>query len=183
MSKGDEGQRAAALSAALAKLSPYVGPVWRSCGLPEGADAYAVADVVHEPAFVSATRDPAVALPGSTTYVIASRTGKDVDAVVGGPDAEVVLDRDSLFLVLAVDREQDRATVYLDELPRELAPADLATTSPAGRAALARLRGAEDQRRAVPAGERRPARAPGKYAFPVGMTDTGELRRIVAGHG
>lgn len=183
MSAPDEDQRAAALSTALSKLPAYVGPVWRSCDLPAGADTYTVADVVHEPAFVSATRDPAVALPGGTTYVIGSRTGKDIDAVVGGPDAEVVLDRDALFLVLAVDAQRDRTTVYLDELPRDLEPTDLATTSPASRDLLAGLRAAEDERRAVPTSGRRPTRAPGKYAFPVGMSDTGELRRIVAGHG
>ncbi len=184
MTVPDEGRRARALSDALAKLPPYVGPVWRSCDLPAaGADAYTTADVVHEPAFVSTTRDPAVELPGTTTYVISSRTGKDVDAVVGGPDTEVVLERDTLFLVLAVDRQKERTTVYLDELPRDPTPADLATGSPEHRGLLARLRTAEDERRAVPAAERRPSRAPGKYAFPVGMTDAGELRRIVAGHG
>ena len=175
------------LSAALAKLDPYVGTVWRASTLSRSrAHEYRVGDVVAEPAFVSATRDPLRHVPGQTTYAIASREGKDVSAFSAFPqDAEVVIDRAATFLVMAVDDAGDgeQCTVFLAELPRELTPTDMSALGAASKQLLTRMRAEQDQRSTVPAGQRHPLNTPEKYTFPVGMDDDGRLRRITQGSG
>jgi hypothetical protein len=176
-----------AMSAALAKLAPYGGTVWRACDLDASqATTYRVGDVVMEPAFVSATRDAQRYAPGPTTFAIASRNGKDISTMSKFPqDAEVVFDRGSLFLVLAVDTGtlSGESTVFLADLPRDLTPSDLSTLGRPSRELLVRLRADEDLRRAVSASERRLLNTLDKYTFPVGMGNDGILRRVVAGSG
>lgn len=181
------GRKIAAFSAALAKLQPYVGTVWRSCDLaPSRAREYRVGDVVLEPAFVSATRETDRYVPGATTFAIASRSGKDISALSDYPqDAEVVFDHGSLFLVLAIDEiaGSGQTTIFLAELPRDLAPSDVSALGGESRQLLVGMRADEDQRRAVPVSQRHPLSTPDKYAFPVGMDDDGQLRRVVEGSG
>lgn len=180
-------RKVAAFSAALAKLQPYVGTVWRSCELARSrAHAYRVGDVILEPAFVSATRDTERYAPGATTFAIASHAGKDISARSDYPqDAEVVFDHGSLFLVLAVDdlAGTEHTTVFLAELPRDLAPSDVSALGGESRQLLVGMRADDDQRRAVPIQARHPLSTPDKYAFPVGMADDGQLRRVVEGSG
>lgn len=178
----------AALSAALGKLPPYEGTVWRSCAMAETdlPAAYTVGNVVVEPAFVSATKDPRVRMPGSTTYAIASRTGRDISTMSQAPgDAEVVIDAGAMFLVLGLGAGSppERFTIFLDEVPRDLSPTDLSTTSAPAKRRLAQLQADEDQRRTIPATEHRQISTPNKYDFPVGMDNEGRPRLVVAGHG
>lgn len=181
------GHKIAALSAALAKLEPYIGTVWRSCDLAQSrARDYRVGDVVLELAFVSATREIDRYGPGVTTFAIASRAGKDISALSNYPsDGEVVFDHGSLFLVLAVDEVagSDETTIFLSELPLDLTPSDVSALGGESQQLLVGMRADEDQRRAVPVSARHPLSTPDKYAFPVGMDDAGQLRRVVAGSG
>lgn len=171
-------QKALALSRALAKLPVSGGVVF--AGGPAPAQPYVPGDVVHELGFVSGTRHPDAALPGEVLHVIASHTGRELGTLSAAPqDAEVVIDRGALFLVLDVGG----GTVLSVELPAEPEPADLATSSEERRALLAGLRAAEGIRRSVPPERRRPLSSPGRFLVPLGLQPDGSPRRVVAGSG
>lgn len=182
MTDGQVAARAEALSAALEKLPPYVGPVWRQCPLdPRCAREYRVGDVLIELAFLSTTRDPAVHMPGDLTYVLACRTGKDISAIAGEQlDGEVVFNRSSLLLVLSVDFSGAEAVVYMAEVPDQPRDEDLVPDSRDNLLVLTQLRAAQADRMAVQATVRRTVSLPDKYAFPVGMSDERVPRLAVA---
>lgn len=174
--------RADALSSALAKLPPYIGPVWRQSPMPvECASEYRVGDVLVELAFLSTTRDPTVVMPGAVTYVVGSRTGKDLSQVAAVPgDAEVVFDRGSLLMVLDVATDASGAVVFLSEVPHPPRPEDLSPQGEENAALLMRLQEAQTRRSALPPEVRRAVSVPDKYAFPVGMSDDCVPRLAVA---
>lgn len=178
--------RADQLSQAIAKLPAYDGTAWRSCTLPlDFVRSYIVGHVLVELAFVSATRDQRVRMPGNVTFVIGCRTARDISALSQEPgDAEVVVERGAFFLVLAVDEESaGQSTVHLLELPQDPSPTDLSPGSAPALRRLTQLRTDDSDRRRVPEHEWRAVSTPDKYAFPVGMDTAGRPRVVVTGAG
>jgi len=62
--------------------------------------------------------DPGKAFPGNVRFLIDSRTGRDVSAYSGAPEAEVLFDRDTVFEVLKTTTdEKGKTVIYLAEVP------------------------------------------------------------------
>ncbi|CAM2742654.1 ADP-ribosyltransferase domain-containing protein [Skermania piniformis] len=102
--------RVQALINALAKLPPYVGPVFRGTNLPADiVEFYVPGILVTEFAFVSTTADPASEFPVSTELEIFSRNGKSISALSVDPaEQEVLFPAYTTFEILG--REVDPVT-------------------------------------------------------------------------
>ncbi|MEV4667162.1 ADP-ribosyltransferase [Microbacterium sp. LWO12-1.2] len=96
----DADTRAAAVSAALAKLPDRPGPAFRGTQLtPEQIAGYAPGQLHHEDGFTSTTSDPASAFPGNALFLVFSKHGKDVAAFSPHPESEVLFDKGTDFYV------------------------------------------------------------------------------------
>lgn len=104
------------LSAYAAK---HEGPVFRGTILtPEQISRYEKNRIVTEAAFTSTSTDPRKAFPGNVRFLIDSRTGRDVSAYSGAPEAEVLFDRDTVFEVLKTTTDaKGKTVIYLAEVP------------------------------------------------------------------
>ena len=105
----------------LFQLPAYRGVVYRGAALPEHAAArYVPGRVIQEPAFISASADPARRFPGDVQYVIHSVTARLVRALADDPEElEVVFFTQTKFKVLALDKgaAPGGLIVYLLEIP------------------------------------------------------------------
>ena len=110
--------RAAALSAALAKLPDRTGPVFR--GTPLEADqieSYVPGTTRIEPAFLSTTSDPSRDFPGNALFIVDSKHAKDVSGFSEHPESEVVFDKGTSFYVIgnSFDRRSARHVITMME--------------------------------------------------------------------
>jgi hypothetical protein len=108
------------LNAALQKLEPYVGPVYRSfreTDLDDLVTEYEVGASVHWFEFASATTDAPSALAGNVLFLVTPRTGRLLGPYSERPeDGEVVFPSGSHFKVCALERQCDSAVIELEEI-------------------------------------------------------------------
>ncbi|MFZ0712982.1 ADP-ribosyltransferase domain-containing protein, partial [Mycobacterium sp.] len=106
--------RVEALNKALQKLPPHIGPVVRGTDLPaEVLQRYHPDAVVIERAFLSASKEPAVAqssaFAGNVEFRILSKSGRDISSFSLFPtEQEVLFPNGKQFYV--VDRKSDPDT-------------------------------------------------------------------------
>ncbi len=145
--------RAAALSAALAKLPDRPGPVFRGTPLkPDQIASYVPGTTRIEPAFLSTTSDPSRDFPGNTLFIVDSKHAKDVSGFSEHPESEVVFDKGTLLYVIgnSWDRRSARHVITMMET------GDQSPTTKEIRSAQKRLREFLRRVQSVPVDQRTP---------------------------
>jgi len=99
-------QKADALSAALAKIPPYEGEVYRGVNidqvdLAEAIQRYFIGNVITERSFISATLDRGLAFPGRLRFEIISKAGRPIaDYSLAAGEQEILFDHGTQFRVI-----------------------------------------------------------------------------------
>ena len=108
------------LTAALNRLPPYVGDVYRGTTLhdTDSLERYrSVGSIVTEDAFVSTSRSPLKMYGGNVLFYMMSKRGRDISAWSAHPEEEEILFRPaSRFKVLAFTEADGDFEIFLEEI-------------------------------------------------------------------
>lgn len=105
-------------TAALNGLPKYEGTVYRGTDLdPEQISRYKVGETITEHGFTSSSYSKDAAYRGNTRFIIASKSGSQIDKFAPyAHEKEVLFKPGTKFKVLKTRKERGRQTFYLEEL-------------------------------------------------------------------
>lgn len=110
------------LDAALDKLPPYEGQVYRgytASDLDAFLDQYGVGALIRWPGFTSSSLDPEKAFAGNVLFIIRSQSGRILGDYADKPfEDEVLFPKGSLYLVTSLERRENFAIIELEERPK-----------------------------------------------------------------
>ncbi len=113
-------RKVATLTAALNRLPPFRGDVYRGTTVPDLhlLDRYRdVGSEIVEDAFVSCSRSPSKMYCGNVFFYILSKRGREIGRWSAHPEEEEVLFRPGTrFKILAFEQSEDDVEIFLEEV-------------------------------------------------------------------